>query len=93
MATANSTIQVRVDAKLKKDSKKVLDAIGLDMSSAFKILLKNIVITGSFPLELRTENGFTLREEKLMLADAEDALKNGKRYTDLDELFKDLGLN
>lgn len=92
MTNTQSTIQIRIDAKTKRESKKVLDEIGLDMSSAVKILLRNIVITKSFPLELRTVNGFTVREEKLMLADAEDALKNGKRYTDLDELFKDLGL-
>lgn len=92
MDNKQSTIQIRIDAKTKRESRKVLDEIGLDMSSAVKILLRNIVITKSFPLELRTVNGFTIREEKLMLADAEEARKNGKRYTDLDELFKDLGL-
>ena len=92
MDNKQSTIQIRIDAKTKRESRKVLDEIGLDMSSAVKILLRNIVITKSFPLELRTVNGFTVREEKLMLADAEEARKNGKRYTDLDELFKDLGL-
>jgi DNA-damage-inducible protein J len=92
MATSQTTIQVRIDAKTKRESKRILDLIGLDMSSAVKILLRNIVVTKSFPIELRTVNGFTLEEERLMLADAEDARKNGKRYTDLDELFRDLDL-
>ena len=92
MATTQTTIQVRIDAKTKRESKAILDKIGLDMSSAVKILLRNIIVTKSFPIELRTVNGFTQEEERLMLADAKDARKNGKRYTDLNELFSDLGL-
>ena len=90
MAISNSTIQVRVDAKLKKDSKKVLDAIGLDMSSAFKILLRNIVITKSFPLELRTENGFTVGQELAMLAELEDVRKNGQTFDTVEDFLADL---
>lgn len=90
MATTQSTIQVRIDAKTKRESKKVLDAIGLDMSSAVKILLRNIVLTGSFPLELRTENGFTVGQELEMLADLEDARKNGKSFSNVEDFFADL---
>jgi DNA-damage-inducible protein J len=92
MATANSTIQIRINEKLKRESKKVFEAHGLDMSSALTLILRDVVATKSFPFEPRTENGYTVREEKMMLADAEEARKNGKRYTDLNELFKDLDL-
>ena len=70
--------------------KLILDKIGLDMSSAVKILLRNIIVTQSFPIELRTVNGFTLEEERLMLADAEDARKNAKRFTTIEEFLADL---
>lgn len=90
MATTQSTIQVRIDAKTKRESKKVLDAIGLDMSSAVKILLRNIVLTGSFPLELRTENGFTVGQELAALAELEDARKNGKTFSSVEDFFADL---
>ena len=92
MATPQSTIQVRIDAKTKRESKRILDLIGLDMSSAVKIMLRSVIVTKSFPFELRTENGFTVAQEREMIADTEDALKNGKRYTDLEELFRDLDL-
>ena len=90
MATSQSTIQVRIDSKTKRESKLILDKIGLDMSSAVKILLRNIIVTQSFPIELRTVNGFTLEEERLMLADAEDARKNAKRFTTIEEFLADL---
>jgi DNA-damage-inducible protein J len=90
MATSQSTIQVRIDSKTKRESKLILDKIGLDMSSAVKILLRNIIVTQSFPIELRTVNGFTLEEERLVLADAEDARKNAKRFTTVEDFLADL---
>lgn len=92
MTTAESTIQLRIDAKTKREAKKTLEELGLDMSSAVKLFLRNVVITQSIPLTLRTENGFTVAEELEIIKETKDALKNGKRYTDLKELFKDLEL-
>lgn len=90
MATSQTTIQVRIDAKTKRESKRILDLIGLDMSSAVKIMLRNIIITKSFPFELRTENGFTVAKEMEMLADLADAHKNAKKFDTVDEFLADL---
>lgn len=90
MATSQTTIQVRIDAKTKRESKRILDLIGLDMSSAVKIMLRNIIITKSFPFELRTENGFTVAQEMEMLADLADAHKNAKKFDTVDEFLADL---
>lgn len=92
MKTPDSTIQIRIDAKTKREARKTLGALGLDMSSAVKLFLRNVVITQSIPLNLRTENGFTIAQEQEMLRDLADAKKNGKRYDNLDELFKDLDI-
>ena len=91
MATSKqTTLQIRIDAKTKREAKAVLDVIGLDMSSAIKIFFRNIVITKSFPLELRTENGFTVGQELAMLADLAEANKNSKSYSSAAELFADI---
>lgn len=92
MSNAESTIQIRVDAKTKREARKTLDALGLDMSSAVKMFLKNVVTTQSIPLDLRTANGFTMAQEKAMVAETEEAKKSGKRYATIDELMKDLEL-
>ncbi|MFT5037346.1 MAG: DNA-damage-inducible protein J [Candidatus Azotimanducaceae bacterium] len=92
MKTAESTIQIRIDTKTKNESRKILEELGLDMSSAVKMFLKNVINTQSIPLDLRTVNGFTVAQEREMIRDTEEAKKNGKRYDNLDELFADLEL-
>lgn len=89
MAT-KETIQIRIDAKTKKAARKTLDELGLDMSSAVKLFLTNVIIRKGIPLDLRTENGFTLAQERALIAETEAAKKSGKGYEDLDELFADL---
>lgn len=75
-----STIQVRIDEKTKKSAKKVLDDIGLDMSSAIIVYLKQIAIYKGIPLKLMTENGLTPEEEKNILKASQEA-KKGKNIT------------
>lgn len=70
-----TTIQVRIDEKTKKSAKKVLDSIGMDMSSAVKVYLKQIVITQSLPFPLLTENGLTIQQEREILKASEEAKK------------------
>ena len=90
MKTAESTIQIRIDTKTKNDSRKILEELGLDMSSAVKMFLKNVINTQSIPLDLRTENGFTVAQEKEMIQETEHAKKYGKSFSSVDELMKDL---
>ena len=86
------TIQIRIDSKTKKAARQTLDELGLDMSSAVKMFLTNVVNRKGIPLDLRTENGFTLAQEQALIADTLEAKEKGKAYTDLDELFSDLDL-
>ncbi len=68
-----STIQVRIDEKTKKSANKVFDQLGVDMSSAIKIYLKQVVIYQGIPFRLLTENGFTLEQEEEINKAAEEA--------------------
>lgn len=72
-----STIQVRIDDKTKKSAQKVLNEVGLDMSSAIKVYLKRIIITKSIPFQILTENGLTEKEEREILKASKEA-KAGK---------------
>jgi len=75
-----TTLQIRIDEKIKKDAKLVLDSMGLDMSSAIKIYLKQVVLTQSIPFPILTENGLTVKEE-LRLLKAFDEAKRGINVT------------
>ena len=72
-----STIQVRIKDSTKKSAKKILDKLGIDMSSAIKIYLHQIVITNGIPFNLLTENGLAIDEEN-EINDAAKEAKQGK---------------
>jgi DNA-damage-inducible protein J len=72
-----SYIQLRIDDKTKNSAKKILDKLGVDMSSAIKVYLKQIIINKGIPFKLLTENGFTPAEEREILKASKEA-KAGK---------------
>ncbi len=84
------TIQVRIDSKTKEAARKTLDELGLDMSSAVKMFLTNVVHRKGIPFDLMTENGFTLAQERALLQETELTKKTAKRFATVDALMKDL---
>ena len=89
--SAQETIQIRIDAETKAKARKTLEELGLDMSSAVKLFLTNVVNRQGIPFDLKTENGYTIAEELAMVRETEEA-KQSKGYNDLDELYADLDL-
>ena len=75
-----TTIQIRIDDKTKRDSKRVLDDLGIDMSGAIKLFLRQISLHKEIPFRLTTENGLTSDEEAEILAASREA-KNGKNVS------------
>ncbi len=82
-----ATIQVRIDTRVKSDARKVLEKAGLDLSSGVKLFLHNVAKTKSVPLDLRTENGYTVAQEQEMLRNIAEAEKTEKYYTSGKELL------
>ena len=85
-----STIQVRTDDNIKNQARKILETLGLYLSSAINMYLHQIVIRGGIPFVPRTENGFTRKQEAMMLRETAEALKHGKVYDSVDELFDEI---
>jgi len=83
-----STIQIRVDAGMKKNVKKIFDDIGIDMSSAIKVYLKQVIINKGIPFKLVTENGMTISQENKILDASADvkADKNVKTFNEWKEV-------
>ena len=59
----SSTITVRVEDKLKKEAGDVFRAVGMDMSTAITIYLKQVVRTNGIPFPVSAEipNALTLK--------------------------------
>lgn len=75
-----STIQIRIDEKTKKSAVKVLNMVGMDMSSAVKIYFRQIILRKGIPFQILTENNLTPKEEKAILKASAEA-KKGKNVT------------
>ncbi|OGZ07148.1 MAG: hypothetical protein A3D65_03660 [Candidatus Lloydbacteria bacterium RIFCSPHIGHO2_02_FULL_50_13] len=86
-----TTIQVRIDAKTKREAGKVFEGLGMDISTGMKIYLRQVVREKSIPFRPgRTINGFTPEYEQKLLKEEAWVLKYGKGYTNIDEMFRDL---
>ena len=89
MATVNMSI--RMDTELKKQAEAMLADMGLNMTTAMNMFLRQVVRQGKIPFEIATDipNAETLAAMKEV-----DDMINGKipakKYTSTDELFKDL---
>jgi DNA-damage-inducible protein J len=68
-----SVIQVRVNTKLKKEAENLFDEMGLDISSAMRLFLKQAVMHNGIPFSLQRQGTFfdDLDDEAIRLNDNE----------------------
>ena len=86
----NTTLQTRIDSKLKKDASKALKSMGLDLSTGVKLFLTQVVRTQSIPFELFTADNLPEERKLELMKEVEEALKNGKRYATIEEAHRDI---
>lgn len=89
MATVNMSI--RMDVELKKQADAMLADMGLNMTTAMNIFLRQVVRQGRIPFEIATD---TPNNETIAAMKEMDDILNGKiaakKYSNTDDLFKDL---
>jgi DNA-damage-inducible protein J len=90
MNANTQTVNIRINKQTKQQAQKIVEKMGLDLSSAIKLFLNKVIITKSIPFEIRTVNGYTPEFEAKMLKELEWSKKNGKRYTSTKEAFRDI---
>ncbi len=90
MGDMTTTIQIRVDEKMKKEASKAFKGMGLDISSGVKLFLHQVVKSQSIPFPIRTVNGFTVEQERQMIKETQEALRKGKSYRTAEEMFDDI---
>ena len=88
MSTTNITI--RLDSQLKSQAEALFSELGLNLSTAFGIFLRQSVREGRIPFSISLNK--PNQETIAALLEAERIAKGPsvKGYTDLDELFADL---
>ena len=88
MATTN--VSIRMDTELKAQADELFAELGMNLSTAFNIFVRQSLREGGIPFEIRTDR--PNKETMAAMLEAENIAKdpNVKGYTDLDEMFADL---
>lgn len=78
MKKSMSAINIQVDSETKKEATSILNDLGLSMSTAINLFLKQVIKTDGLPFEVK--NPKPSRELKKALKEAEDMRKHPDKY-------------
>ena len=88
---ATSPTQIRIDSNVKTEANELFKKLGIDMSSAVNIFLRQCVLHGGLPFKVESPK---FNAETLAAMDEARDIMSGKiqatSYNTTDELFKDL---
>lgn len=91
MANATSNMNIRMDKEVKEQAQQIFAQLGMDMTTAVNVFLRQTIRHNGFPFELRLD---TPNEETLAAIREVQQMKKdpslGKSYTDVDEMMKEL---
>jgi DNA-damage-inducible protein J len=82
-----SQISIRIEEKTKREASKTLAALGLDVSSAVKMFLNQVIVEQAIPFKPSRSTKQIKSEWDREVA---DALKYGKRYSNAEDIFEDI---
>lgn len=84
MSTADTYVRARIDTVTKERAADALEAMGLSISDAIRLLMLRIADEQRMPFEVKVPNATTRK------AIAELEAGKGKRFADVDALMADL---
>ena len=84
--SADTLVRARIDSETKKRATAALDAMGLSVSDAIRLLMLRIADEQRLPFAVQVPNSLTAQA----LEDLDSG--KGKRFDSADEFFKDLGI-
>jgi DNA-damage-inducible protein J len=84
--TADAVVRARIDAKTKEKATAALEAMGLSVSDAIRLLMLRVADEQRLPFDVKVPKALTAKAMK----ELEEG--KGKRFDSADALFKDLGI-
>lgn len=90
---ASVSTNIRLDSELKKESSELLKGLGLSLTDAVSMFLRQVVLTKGLPFEVRyPAPSYLPSRAELALEEARRISHdpNVKSYTDVDKMLKDL---
>ena len=84
-------LQVRIDDDLKLQATEILDAIGLDLSTAVRMFLKKVILERGLPFDSKIDEG-SLRFAMAIREMQRISKENGNSEMTLDEINEEIRL-
>jgi len=84
MSTADTYVRARIDTNTKERAAEALEAMGLSISDAIRLLMLRVADERRLPFDVKVPNSATRK------AIAELEAGKGKRFAGVDELLADL---
>lgn len=84
-----TNLNIRIDKAVKESSEKVFEELGLNMTTAVNIFLRQVIRVNGIPFEIK---GNVPKQETIEAMEESIAIANGKEkgYTNIDDLQKAL---
>lgn len=84
-----AVVQVRIDETVKSQAVAVLNNLGMDTSTAINVFLRQVIAENGLPFQPKQAKFNT--ETLAAIKESDEMVQNGtgKRYTSVDDLFKD----
>lgn len=84
--SSDTVVRARIDSDTKERATKALQAMGLSVSDAIRLLLLRVAEEQRLPFTLQVPNTKTLKAMK------ELSLGKGQRFSNVEELFEDIDI-
>lgn len=90
MTNSTSNITIRMDSDLKAKADELFNDLGMNISTAFNVFVRQSVREGRIPFNISLNQ--PNKETIAAMMEAERILKdpNAKRYDNVEDLFRDL---
>ncbi len=85
-----TTMNIRVDSEVKNSAKKVFSELGLDLTTAVNIFLRQSIRENGIPFDLRLN--IPNEETKKAIKESEQGIGMSKSFKTAKDLFNDLGI-
>jgi len=79
------SIQARIDPQIKEEARGVLDELGMSMSEAIVVYLKQIIMCRAIPFELKLPNKLTIKT-----LERSERGEDVHEFSNVDDLLKEL---
>ena len=87
---ATTKINFQVDTDVKNQSEAIFSQLGLNLSTALNIFLRQAIRVGGFPFDVRLEQANAETVEAIKESEKLPQDPSAKRYADVEDAIRDL---